>query len=47
MEGPTYQPASPWSSQASRCSIFIWVTIFVPGGANGVAEKLNSPKMYM
>ena len=23
------------------------VTIFVPGGAKGVAKKLNSPKIYV
>ena len=43
MAGPTYQPFSPGRSHVplvvfARCAI-----ILVPGGAKGVALKLNSP----
>ena len=39
MDGPTYHPTS--------LPGFMCVTTFVPGGANGVTEKLNSPKIYV
>ena len=41
-----YQPSSPLGSQDARCAGLSWDNIFVPGGANGVALKLNSPKRY-
>ena len=45
MEGPTYQPTSPLNSHVRRTFGLTCATILVPGGANGVAAKLNSPKI--
>ena len=43
MEGHVYQPSSPWTPIDF---LFLWcTTTLVPGGANGVALTLNSPKI--
>ena len=47
MEGPTYHPTSPFSSHVRRTVGLICATNFVPGGANGVAAKSNSPYIYV
>ena len=47
MEGPTYQSTSPFNSHVRRVFGLTCATILVPGRANGVAEKSNSPKIYV
>ena len=47
MEGPTYQPTSLFNSHVQRTFSLTCATILVPGGANGIAEKLNSPNIYV
>ena len=46
MDGSTYHPGSTFNSHVRRTFGLKRATIFVPGGAKGVAEKLNSLK-YM
>ena len=43
MKGPTYQPTSPFNSRVRRTFGLTCATILVPGEANGIAAKLNSP----
>ena len=47
MDGSTYHPGSTFNSHVRRTFGLKRATIFVPGGAKGVAEKLNSAKMYV
>ena len=47
MDGPIYHTASPFNYHLRRTSGLICTTTFVPSGAKGVAEKLNSPIMYV
>ena len=44
-DGPIYHPASPLISHVNYCYGLMGVTIFVPGGGNDVAAKLNSPNI--
>ena len=46
MEGTTYQPTYPFNFHVRRTLGLTCATIVVPVGANGVGEKLNSPKIY-
>ena len=47
MEGTTYQSTSPFNLHVRHTFGLIRVTILVPGKANGVAVKLNSPNIYV
>ena len=45
IDGPIYQPSSPCGSHDEQSVGLFWMTILVPGGANGVRLKSNSPNM--
>ena len=42
-----YHPTSPFNSHVALFCGLMCTTTFVPGGAIGVAEKSNSPYIYV
>ena len=47
ISGPMYQPYSQFGAHNARSFGLLLFTTRVPGGANGVQLKLNSPNMWV